>query len=59
MRWHDLRATTATLLLEEGVDVTVVKQILGHRDIATTMRYIGDTPEALRGAADRLGRAIG
>jgi len=59
VRWHDLRATTATLLLEEGVDVTVVKQILGHRDIATTMRYIGDTPEALRGAADRLGRAIG
>lgn len=31
----------------------------GHRDIATTLRYIGKTPTALRGAADKLGEAMG
>lgn len=57
--WHSLRATTATLLIEMGVDLSTVQRILGHSSVHTTMRYIGDTPEALRGAADRLGRAIG
>lgn len=30
-----------------------------HRDIATTRRYVGKTPVALRGAADKLGEAMG
>jgi integrase len=59
MRWHDLRASTATLLIEMGVDLETVRRILGHRDIATTLLYVGETPTALRGAADKLGRAIG
>jgi integrase len=59
MRWHDLRASTATLLIEMGVDLETVRRILGHRDIATTLRYIGQTPTALRGAADKLGEAMG
>lgn len=59
MRWHDLRASTATLLIEMGVDLETVRRILGHKDIATTLRYIGDTPASLRGAADKLAEAIG
>lgn len=59
MRWHELRASTATLLIEMGADLETVRRILGHRDIATTTRYIGQTPEALRGAAEKMGRAIG
>jgi integrase len=59
MRWHDLRGSTATLLAEMGVDVETIRRILGHRDIATTLLYVGKTPTALREAADKMGRAIG
>jgi site-specific recombinase XerD len=59
MRWHSLRASTATVLIELGVDLETVRRILGHRDIATTLLYIGQTPTALRGAADKLGQEMG
>ena len=36
---HSLRATTATLLLDAGVDSTKVKELLGHRHITTTQIY--------------------
>ena len=36
---HSLRATTATLLLDAGVDITNVKELLGHRHITTTQIY--------------------
>lgn len=37
---HGLRHTAATLLLESGVDVHVVRDILGHASIATTSMYL-------------------
>ncbi len=36
---HSLRATTATLLLDAGVDITKVQELLGHRHITTTQIY--------------------
>ncbi|RCS54883.1 hypothetical protein DTL42_07160 [Bremerella cremea] len=36
---HSLRATTATLLLESGVDIRKVQELLGHRHITTTEIY--------------------
>jgi site-specific recombinase XerD len=36
---HSLRATTATLLLDAGVDIIKVKELLGHRHITTTQIY--------------------
>jgi site-specific recombinase XerD len=36
---HSLRATTATLLLNAGVDITKVQALLGHRHITTTQIY--------------------
>lgn len=59
IRWHDLRGTTATLLLESGESLETVRRILGHKDIATTLRYIGETPTALRGAAKALDEVMG
>lgn len=38
VRIHDLRHTACSLLIEAGVPPRVVQQILGHSDIATTMR---------------------
>lgn len=36
---HSLRSTTATLLLDAGVDVIKVKELLGHRHVTTTQIY--------------------
>ena len=36
---HSLRATTATLLLDAGVDIAKVQHLLGHKHITTTQIY--------------------
>jgi len=36
---HSLRATTATLLLDAGVDITKVQELLGHKRVTTTQIY--------------------
>lgn len=51
---HTLRHTFATRLLRKGADVTLVKELLGHKDIKTTMRYIHLDTEDLRGAVNLL-----
>ena len=37
---HTLRHTYATHLLEEGVNIVTLKELLGHADITTTMIYL-------------------
>ena len=39
LRFHDLRHTAATRLVEMGVNIVSVSKILGHSDIKMTMRY--------------------
>jgi site-specific recombinase XerD len=36
---HDLRRTFITQLLEQGVDLNTVRQLAGHSDVSTTVRY--------------------
>jgi site-specific recombinase XerD len=36
---HSTRATTATLLLEDGQDIRKVQELLGHRHVTTTQIY--------------------
>ena len=38
---HKFRATRATQLLQGGMDIKSVQRILGHSDLASTMRYLG------------------
>jgi integrase len=39
LRFHDLRHTCATRMIERGGSIVAVSKILGHADIKTTMRY--------------------
>jgi integrase len=57
-RLHDARHTAATLLLEQGVDIRVVQEILGHSSLAVTKRYTHVTNTLARQAAERMGRAL-
>ncbi len=38
--WHDFRHYRATQWIIDGMDVVTVKNLMGHRDIATTQRYV-------------------
>ncbi|GGO60688.1 tyrosine-type recombinase/integrase [Nonomuraea cavernae] len=57
-RVHDARHTAATLLIEQGVDISVVQEILGHSQLTTTKRYTHITASLSNDAAARMGRAL-
>lgn len=44
-RFHDLRHTVATRLVEKNIDLFVVQDILGHSKITTTQRYAHPVPQ--------------
>ncbi len=51
---YALRHTCASRLAQAGVSMMVIKEWLGHRNIATTSRYTHLAPKDLRNAAQVL-----
>jgi integrase len=55
IRFHDLRHTAATLMLERGVNPKMVSEILGHSDISITLGIYGHiTPRMQQMALDTI-----
>ncbi len=55
---HDARHTAATLLLEQGIDIRVVQQVLGHSQLRMTERYTHVTAKLTQDAANRMGKVL-
>ncbi len=57
-RFHDLRHTVATRLVEMGIDLVVVQEILGHSKITTTQRYAHPVPQRKLDAVNVLNNYV-
>ncbi len=56
VRFHDLRHSAASAMINAGVDLYTVGAVLGHRSAASTQRYAHLNPASLRSAIDLIGR---
>lgn len=55
IRFHDLRHTSATLLINQGVHAKIISERLGHGDISTTMNVYGHALQSAdQAAADKF-----
>ncbi len=61
LRFHDLRHTVATRLVQAGVDLYTVQKLGRWKNISMVMRYAHHYPESLRSGVevlDRIGKKI-
>lgn len=54
LRFHDLRHTFATRLVENGVDLITIKELLGHSSVTITERYTHSFEDQKRKAVELL-----
>ncbi len=54
LRFHDLRHTFATRLVEKGADIETVRDLLGHHSITVTQRYTHSNDDRKRAAVELL-----
>ena len=53
-RFHDLRHTFATRMVQAGVDIYTVSKLLGHASVKETERYAHHYPESVRYGVETL-----
>ena len=53
-RLYDLRHTFGSRTAMAGVDLPTLRELMGHSNISTTMRYVHPTPEHKRNAVEKL-----
>lgn len=59
IRFHDLRHTVATLMLSQGINPKIVKEILGHSDIRVTLdTYSHVLPSVHKETAKQYGEML-
>jgi site-specific recombinase XerD len=56
---HILRHSCAVALLQAGVDITVIRDYLGHASIATTSRYVTSNLQMKRDVLDKFWKQAG
>ncbi|WP_420861930.1 tyrosine-type recombinase/integrase [Algirhabdus cladophorae] len=54
VRIHDLRHTYASVAVMNGIDPFMLKEILGHKNLSTTLRYAHLSDDAVQKAAGRI-----
>jgi len=57
-RWHDMRHTFASHMVMSGADLMTVKELLGHADLAMTMKYAHLAPDHKKMAIQNFGRYL-
>jgi integrase len=59
LRFHDLRHSYASGLIEAGVDIATVSRILGHANILMTQKYLHPSAETFIKAAEKADALLG
>ncbi len=59
LHFHDLRHTFASHLLSNGTDITVIRDLLGHKSLTMTLRYSHLSRDKKQDAVQKLPAIIG